>query len=148
MALRIKLEESERMKYLCLCYYDPAVANALSADEAQELAAVCKPHYRMWQESGRLGAIGALSDPRAWKTIRPMDSSGDTDADPQVADGPYLPDGHRIGAFFFVEASNINEAAEIAAKHPSAHAGRFLGGGIEVCVCEGCDELAPNASAD
>lgn len=135
------------MKYLCLCYYDPAVANALSADEAQQLAAVCKPHYEKWQKSGRLAAIGALSDPQAWKTIRPMDTASNVEAEPQVAEGPYHPDGHRIGAFFFVEALTIDEAVEIAARHPTAHAGRFLGGGIEVCVCEGFEALEPNAGA-
>lgn len=135
------------MKYLCLCYYDPKVANALSASEAQQLAAACKPHYEMWEKSGRLAVIGALSDPQAWKTIRPTDTSGNLEGKPLVADGPYLPGGHRIGAFFFVEALDINEAVEIAAKHPTAHTGRFLGGGIEVCVCEAFEEFEPNASA-
>lgn len=31
------------MKYVCLCYYDPDVANTLSPGETQELAAACKP---------------------------------------------------------------------------------------------------------
>ena len=135
------------MKYLCLCYYDPNVANALSANEAQELAAVCKPHYEDWEKSGKLVAFGALSDPQAWKTVRPTDTGGNVEGRPVVADGPYHPEGHRVGAFFFVEARDISEAAEIAAKHPTAHTGRFLGGGIEVCVCEAFEALGAAARA-
>lgn len=125
------------MKYMCLCYYDPDVAGALSPGETEELAAACKPHYEAWEKSGKLAAIGGLSDPQAWRTIRPTDTTDNVEGQPIVADGPYLRGGHRVGAFFFVEARDINEAVEIAAKHPTAHTGRFLGGGIEVCVCEG-----------
>ena len=135
------------MKYLCLCYYDPTVANALSASETHELSAACKPHYEAWEKSGKLAALGALSDPQAWKTIHPTDTPDNVEGRPLVADGPYLPGGDRIGAFFFVEAQDINEAVEIAAKHPTAHTGRFLGGGIEVCVCEAFETTEPTASA-
>jgi hypothetical protein len=124
------------MKFACLCYYDPKVANALSPGEAQELTASCKPHYEAWEKSGKLVAFGALSDPQAWKTILPTDTHANVDGQPIAEDGPYVPGGHRLGAFFIVEARDINEAVEIAAMHPSAHTGRFLGGGIEVCVCE------------
>lgn len=136
------------MKYLCLSYYDPGIANALSPEKTQELAAACKPHYKAWEKSGKLVALGGLSDPQAWKTIRPADTLGNEDGQPTVADGPYLPGGHRVGAFFVVEARNINEAVEIAAKHPSAHTGRFLGGGIEVCVCEAFEVLEPTGNLD
>lgn len=76
------------MKYLCLCYYDPNVANALSADEAQELAAVCKPHYEDWEKSGKLVAFGALSDPQAWKTVRPTDTGGNVEGRPEKTGTP------------------------------------------------------------
>lgn len=135
------------MKYMCLCYYDPKVANSLSAAETRDLTAACKPHYEAWEQSGKLATFGALSDAQAWKTIRPTDAPGNIEAKPIVADGPFLPGGHRIGAFFFVEARDISEAVEIAAKHPTAHTGRFLGGGIEVCVCEAFEALEPDASA-
>lgn len=134
------------MKYVCLCYYDPNVANALSPGESQELAVTCKPHYEAWEKTGKLVALGGLSDPQAWKTIRPTDTPDNVNGQPIIADGPYLSSGHRIGAFFIVEAQDINEAAEVAARHPTAHTGRFLGGGIEVCVCEGFETLEPTAS--
>jgi hypothetical protein len=124
------------MKFICLCYYDPEIANALSPGEMDALSAACKPHYEAWEKTGKLAGLGGLSDPQAWKSIRPTDSPDNTRSQPIVSDGPYLSSRERIGAFFFVEAQDINEAVAIAAKHPSAHTGRFLGGGIEVCVCE------------
>jgi len=124
------------MKYLCLCYYDPHIANALSPSAAEALSAACQPHYEAWEKTGNLVLFGALSDPQAWKSIRATDTTSNVNSQPLVIDGPYLPTRERIGAFFFVEANNIDEAVAIAAKHPDAHTGRFLGGGIEVCVCE------------
>ncbi len=111
------------------------------------MASTSKPHYEAWERSGKLVALGGLSDPQAWKTIRPTDTLENMDGQPIVVDGPYFPHGHRVGAFFIVEARDVNEAVEIAAKHPSAHTGRFLGGGIEVCVCEAFETLQSTASA-
>lgn len=135
------------MKYLCLCYYDPNVANALSAGDTQDLTAACKPHYEAWEKSGKLVALGALSDSQAWKTIRPTDTPDNPGGQPIAADGPYLSGVHRIGAFFVVEAEDIREAVAIAAKHPTAHTGRFLGGGIEVCSCEAFETLGSITSS-
>lgn len=130
------------MKFICFCYYDPKIANALSPSEMEALSAACQPHYEAWEKTGKLAALGGLSDPQAWKTIRPTDTLDNTHSQPIIANGPYLSSSERIGAFFFVEAQDINEAVEIAAKHPSAHTGRFLGGGIEVCVCESFETQA------
>lgn len=135
------------MKYLCLCYYDPNVANALSPSDAQDLAVACNPHYEAWEKSEELLALGALSDPQACKTISPTDTPDNLGGQPIIADGPYLQGGHRIGAFFIVEAEDINQAVAIAAKHPTAHTGRFLAGGIEVCPCEAFETLQPVTSA-
>ena len=127
------------MKFICLCYYDPNIANALSPSEMEAFSAACQPHYEAWEKTGKLAELGGLSDPQAWKSIRPTDTPDNAHSQPIIANGPFLSSSsssERIGAFFFVEAQDINEAVEIAAKHPSAHTGRFLGGGIEVCVCE------------
>lgn len=127
------------MKFMCFCYYDPKVANALSPADMEALSAACQPHYDAWENTGRLIAWGGLSDPQAWKSIRPTDAPGNDKSPPRNIDGPHLTQGDRIGAFFVIEARDMDEALTIAARHPSAHTGRFLGGGIEVCVCESFD---------
>lgn len=136
------------MKFICLCYYDPKVANALSPSEMEALSAAVQPHYEAWEKTGTLVALGGLSDPQSWKAIRPTDTPDNVHSQPKVEDGPYLSSGERIGAFFFVEAQDINEAVAIAATHPSAHTGRFLGGGIEVCVCEAFQVQASATGTD
>ncbi|MCE7987889.1 MAG: hypothetical protein DYG89_42540 [Caldilinea sp. CFX5] len=83
-----------------------------------------------------LGSFGALTDPSLWRSIRPTDASNGVGSAPVISAGPYRELAQQIGAFFFVEANDIEEAVAVAAKHPDAHVGRFLGGGIEVCPCE------------
>ena len=55
---------------------------------------------------------------------------------PTVTDGPYAQTQDQIGVFFVVEAEDIDEAVQIASLHPSAHHGKFFGGGIEVRPCD------------
>ena len=130
------------MKYLCLCYYDPKKTDALSPSDVEVLTNACKPHYEAWENTGKLVLIGGLSDPQAWKSIHPTDTTSDMHSQPVVTDGPLIQTAARIGAYFFVEANDMDEAVQIAAKHPGAHTGRFLGGGIEVCACESFESLA------
>jgi hypothetical protein len=124
------------MKFLCLCYYNVKLSEALTATTGKALTAALEPHYAAWQETGKLGTIGALTEPKRWKTIRSTDAQYGEGSTPEISDDPYRDKPEQIGAFFFVEANNIEEAVVVAAKHPDAHVGRFLGGGIEVCPCE------------
>jgi hypothetical protein len=48
----------------------------------------------------------------------------------------YPPAFGTVGAFFIVDAADLDEAVDAAAKHPGAHVGQFLGGGIEVRPCD------------
>ena len=76
------------MKFICFCYYDPKIANALSPSEMEALSAACQPHYEAWEKTGKLAALGGLSDPQAWKTIRPTDTLDNTHSQPIIANGP------------------------------------------------------------
>jgi hypothetical protein len=58
--------------------------------------------------------------------VRPADGR------PSITDGPYAETDEPLGAFFMIEAEDMDEAAEVASKHPGAHLGRYFGGGIEV----------------
>jgi hypothetical protein len=49
-----------------------------------------------------------------------------------VTDGPFIETKEQVGSFFIVEADNIDEAVEIASKHPAALLGEQYGWGIEV----------------
>jgi hypothetical protein len=47
-----------------------------------------------------------------------------------------------LGAFFIIGAEDMNEAVEVASKHPGAHLGKYFGGGIEVRPIDMLDQLA------
>ena len=113
------------MKFLCLCYYDVKLAAALTPAATEALSAACEPHYAAWEGTGKLGSYGALSESSIWRSIRPTDASNGVGSPPVVSAGPYRGLAQQIGAFFFVEATDIEEAVAVAAKHPDAHVVAF-----------------------
>jgi hypothetical protein len=118
------------MKYLCLCYYDAKKFAALSPAELEALGNVCRPHDEALRNTGRLVAQASLAMP---EDARSMRSAGKSHL---VAEGAYAPTREPLGAFFIIEAEDMNEAVQIAAKHPGVHVGEHLGGGIEVRACD------------
>jgi hypothetical protein len=49
-----------------------------------------------------------------------------------VTDGPFTETKEQVGAFFLIEAQDLNEATRVASHHPAAHLGEQVGWGIEV----------------
>ncbi len=116
------------MKYLCLCYYDEEKFEALTPSDLEALGKECRPHDEELHRSGHLVVLGSLALPGSSRVVRPADGKGGF----SVSDGPYAGTKEPFGAFFIIEASDIDEAVGVASKHPGAHVGRYLGGGIEV----------------
>ncbi len=119
------------MKYLCLCYYDRRMFDALSKEDLDVLHRECKPHDEALKATGRLSLVASLAFPEQAKTLRAGNNLPTT-----LSDGPYFETPEPIGAFFIVEANDIGEAVEIARKHPGTHIGKRLAGGIEVRAME------------
>ncbi len=113
------------MKYLCLCYYDQDRFEALSKDELAALGRACQPHDEALRKSGRLILVGSLALPPETRTLRA--GSGR----PSVSKGPFVATREPLGAFFMIEAGDIDEAVEVASRHPGAQLTDF-GGAIEV----------------
>jgi hypothetical protein len=114
------------MRYLCLCYYDQKKFDALSKSDLEAVGPACRPHDEALRNSGRLILVGSLALPPSSRTVRPADGR------PSITDGPYAETDEPLGAFFMIEAEDMDEAVEVASKHPGAHLGRYFGGGIEV----------------
>jgi len=123
------------MKFLCLCYYDQKKYDAMTPADAEAIDRECKPRDAALHASGHLALVGSLGLPSAAKTIRPG-----TDK-PEISTGPYAESSEPIGAFFIVEAAHLDEAVAVAALHPGAHLGKYLGGGIEVRPCDSFEQL-------
>ena len=123
------------MKYLCLGYYDEEKFNALPNEELEAIVKKCRAHAAALLATGKVMLIGSLSMPQYWKSIRP---DGGTS---KVTDGPFTEAKEIVGAFFIVDARNLDEAVGIASKHPAAHLGANIGWGIDVRACEFFEQI-------
>ncbi len=113
------------MKYLCLCTYDQEKFAAMSEDELAALGQACRPHDEALRRTGRLVLVGSLALPPSSRTLRAGRGG------PSVSEGALVETNEPVGAFFIIEASDMDEATAVASKHPGAHLGAF-GGAIEV----------------
>jgi hypothetical protein len=113
------------MRYLCLCYYDQPTFEALTKDELAALGRRCQPHDEALRRSGHLSLVGSLALPSESRTLRAGRGG------PSVSEGPFAATQEPLGAFFMIEADDLDQAVEVASKHPGAQLTEF-GGGIEV----------------
>ena len=94
--------------------------------ELDALVSKCKAHDERLQKSGHLVTVASLAPPRTTTSVRPKNGK------PSVTDGPYAETKEQIGAFFIIEAADLDEATRVASQHPAAHLGEHVGWGIEV----------------
>jgi hypothetical protein len=98
----------------------------LPKPELDAMVRECKAHDAALQEGGHLMLVGSLAAPRTTTSIRPRNGK------PSVTDGPFAETKEQIGAFFIIEARDLEEATQVASRHPAAHLGEHVGWGIEV----------------
>ena len=102
------------MKYLCLVYGDEHVLHA-HPDSPRDPE--CHAYDVEIDESGRRLAAEALAPVSAATTVRVR--GGET----QLVDGPFAETKETLGGFYIVEAADLDEAIEWAAKIPNAPKG-------------------------
>ena len=118
------------MKFLCLCYYDTRKFAELPPAELEKVGPACKPHDANLYATGKVSLVGSMSPTDQWRTIVPTDDGA------VVSSGNYLPGSAQAGAFFLIEAADIDEATQIASKHPAANVCGHLGFAVEVRACD------------
>ena len=109
------------MKYLCLACEEERTLNELSQPEWQALRKETLDYVESLRSSGRLIATHPLQSATLAKTVRIRHGKV------SVTDGPFAETKEHIGGYFLIEARDLEEAIQIAARWPSA---RF--GSIEV----------------
>ena len=109
------------MKYLCLIYQDESVALKLPQAEAEKIHGEYLAFTDEIKKSGRLLGNHGLQPTQTATTVRVRNGTVTT------TDGPFAETKEQLGGYYIVEARDLNEAIQIAAKIPSA---RF--GSIEV----------------
>ena len=106
------------MKYLCLIYLDEKELDAMPAAELSALNAAHLDYNDGLRASGHFIEAEALEPVATTACIRFRNGK------PTVTDGPFTETKEQLAGFYFVEARDLNEAIQIAAKFPSAPLGR------------------------
>jgi hypothetical protein len=96
------------MKYLCLVYME----NPHAIPDTE-----CMTFGESLRASGRYLAAEALQPVHTATTVRVRDGKV------SVSDGPFAETKEQLAGFYLVEARDLNEAIQVAAKIPPARAG-------------------------
>lgn len=105
------------MKYLCLAYEEERALNDISRAEWTALRAETLEYVESLRENGHLVTAEALQSARTAATVRVRSGKLST------TDGPFAETREQLGGIFLIEARDMNEAIQIAARWPSARLG-------------------------
>ena len=103
------------MKYALLIYPKPGSHEALGEDEAKSVSA----EYWAFRDDPR--CLGGAH-------LEPIETATTVRAGGLITDGPYADTKEVLGGYFVFEASNLDEALEVAERIPAVR----LGGSVEV----------------
>jgi len=105
------------MKYLCLVYLVEKEMNALSKREADACTEESRSYDEALRRSGHLIAAQALQPVETATTIRVRNGKLST------TDGPCAETKEQLGGFILIEARDLNDAIQVAAKIPMGRRG-------------------------
>ena len=105
------------MKYLCIVYAEERAFDAMSETELAELDEASIANDEELRASGHLILAQALQPVATATTIRVRNGRM------SATDGPFAETTEQVGGFTFIEARDLNEAIQIAARMPMAKVG-------------------------
>lgn len=105
------------MKFLCLVYVEPAAMTALSPSELATLDHDSIAYDKELTASGHYIVSDALKPTTTARTVRVRRGKAIT------TDGPFAETKEVLGGFILINASNMDEAVNLAAKIPMAKHG-------------------------
>ena len=98
------------MKYLCLVYLEEQKLHAVPDSE-------CMAYGDSLRKSGRYVAAEALQRVETATTVRVRNGKV------SVTDGPFAETKEQLAGFYLIDAKDLNEAIQLAAKIPPARVG-------------------------
>jgi hypothetical protein len=126
------------MRYLCLIYENEKNWETMPPAESEAVMGEYFAFTEGIRSSGKLVHGEALQPTPTATTVRVRNGKIST------TDGPFVETKEQLGGFYLIEAKDLNEAIQIAAKIPSA---RF--GGVEVRpVVDFSQEMAKQEQAE
>ena len=105
------------MKYLCLVYGEERLLDALSKGDMQVLVDESLAYDDALRKSGHYLVSEALQSVETAKTVRVRHR------DVLVTDGPFAETKEQLLGFILIEASDLDDAIQVAAKIPLAATG-------------------------
>ena len=105
------------MKYLCLIYDEESKMGAMAKSESDAFMGEYFGFTNSIKEAGKYVAGEALQPIHTATTVRVRNGKVST------TDGPFAETKEQLGGFYLIDAVDLNEAIQIAARIPSARIG-------------------------
>jgi hypothetical protein len=105
------------MKYLCLIYSDESIWPALPKAETDAMMAEYGQFTEDVKRSGQYLGANRLEPTRAATTVRVRAGKLST------TDGPFAETKEQLGGYYLIEAKDLNDAIQVAARIPGARVG-------------------------
>ena len=105
------------MKYLCLIYDEERKLAGMPKDESDAFMGEYFAFTNGIQESGHYVAGEALQPVESATTLRMRNGRLST------TDGPFAETKEQLGGFYLIEARDLNDAIQVAARIPSVRTG-------------------------
>ena len=105
------------MKYLCLIYDDEKKMATMSKDEGEAFMGEYFAFTEGIKQSGHYLGGNALQPVNTATTLRNRGGKLST------TDGPFAETKEQLGGYYLIEARDLNDALQVAAKIPSAKTG-------------------------
>ena len=105
------------MKYLCLIYDEEKKLAAMSQAEGDAFLGQYFAFSEEIQKSGHMVNGEALQPVETATTVRIRNGKVST------TDGPFAETKEQLGGFYLIEAKDLNDAIQVAARIPSARIG-------------------------
>jgi hypothetical protein len=105
------------MKYLCLIYLDEKKTAELSSEQYAAVVDECLSYEESLRRSGQFLAAEKLQSTASATTVRQQNGKL------SITDGPFAETKEQLAGFYLVDAKDLNEAIQIAAKIPPGRLG-------------------------
>ena len=105
------------MKYLCLMYLAETAGLKVPQNEIDKGIAEIQAFFEAIQRSGHLLGRNVLQPTTTATTVRVREGKTFT------TDGPFAETKEQLGGYFLIEARDLNEAIQVAARFPAARWG-------------------------
>ncbi|RJG12058.1 YciI family protein [Pseudomonas cavernicola] len=105
------------MKYLCLIYIEEKKLGAMTTDDYNAVVDECLTYEERLQKSGHFIAAQALQPIETATTLRLQNGKL------SITDGPFAETKEQLAGFYLIDAKDLNEAIQVAAKIPPGRLG-------------------------